>query len=108
MKDTAEFITQCLPCAVSEDSRPGRQAALEIIHPKRRFEQVALDIQTISPRTNGGNIKIVAMIDVFTRFLRAVPVPDEKATTISRFVVDEWVSIFWPYGAPCSLIEALV
>ncbi len=76
--------------------RPGRQAALEIIHPKGRFEQVALDIQTITPRTNGGNIKIVAMIDVFTRFVRAVPVPDEKATTIARVVVDEWVSIFGP------------
>ncbi len=96
MKDVVDFISKCLPCTVSEDVRPGRQVPLEIVHPRGRFEQVAVDVQTVTPRTVSGNIKILAMIDVFTRFVRAIPIPDEKAETIARVIVDEWVSIFGP------------
>lgn len=34
------------------------------------------------------------MIDTFTRFARAVPIPDERAETVARKIQDEWVSIF--------------
>ncbi len=94
MKDVVEFIGKCLPCAVREDAGPRRQVPLEVVHPKGRFDQVAVDVQTVTPRTTTGNIKILAMVDVFTRFVRAVPIPDEKAETIARVIVDEWVSVF--------------
>ncbi len=50
----------------------------------------------MAPHTTAGNIKILAMVDVFSRFVRAVPIPDEKAETIARVIVDEWISIFGP------------
>ncbi len=62
------FVGKCLQCAVSEDRQPGRQAPLEIVHPRGRFEQVAVDVQTITPRTGRGNIKVLAIIDVFYSF----------------------------------------
>ena len=96
VSDVIKFIRNCLQCAVSEEERSQRQAALEMVHPRRRFEQVAIDIQTITPRTKSGNIKILVMIDVFTRFVRAVPVPNEKATTVAKVLLDEWISVFGP------------
>ncbi len=50
----------------------------------------------MTPRTADGNIKIIAMVDVFTRFARALTVPDEKAETIARVLIDEWISVFGP------------
>lgn len=63
------------------------------MHPRWRFEQVAMDVQTITPRTDAENIKILVMIDVFTRFVRAVPIPNEKAETISEVLLDEWIAV---------------
>ncbi len=55
-----------------------------------------MDVQTITPRTGRGNIKVLAIIDVFTRFVRAVPVPDEAAETIARALLDQWICVFGP------------
>ena len=95
-RDTVAFIRNCLQCTVSEDRQPGRQAALQIGHPKRRFAQVAFDIQTITPRTLQGNIKVVAIVDVFTIFVRARPIPDERAETIARVFIEDWIAVFGP------------
>lgn len=95
-KDTARFVKDCLQCTVSDDRQPPRQVELEVVHPKRRFAQVAFDIQTITPRSGQGNIKVVAFIDVFTRYVRAVPIKDEKAETIAQKLLDEWIAIFGP------------
>lgn len=94
--DVTKIIHNCLQCAVSEEERPRRQAALEKVHPRCRFEQVAIDVQTITPRTKSGNIKILVMIDIFTRFVRAVPILDEKATTVAKELLDELISVFGP------------
>ena len=85
-----------MQCAVAEEIRLQRKASLEIVHPKRRFEQVAIDVQTITLRTKAGNIKILVMIDVFTRFVRAVPIPDEKADTVAKVVLEDCIGLFGP------------
>ena len=94
--DVVKFIQECMQCAVSEEEHPRRQATMEIVHPKRRFEQVAIDVQTITPRTAAGNTKILVMIDVFTRFVRAVPIPNERAGTVAKVLMDEWIGLFGP------------
>ena len=92
--DVVTFIQNCMQCAVAEEERPQRKASLEIVHPKCRFEQVAIDVQTITPRTRAGNIKILVMIDVFTRFVRAAPIPNEKADTVAKVVLEDWIGLF--------------
>ena len=94
--DVIKCIQNCTQCAVAEEEHPQRKASLEIVHPKRRFEQVAIDVQTIKPRTKAGNIKILVMIDVFTRFVRAVPIPNEKAGTVAKVVLEDWIGLFRP------------
>lgn len=90
------FVEKCVPCTVSDDVRPGKQARLEVVHPQRRFAQVALDVQTITARTSEGYAKIVVLMDVLTRFVRVVPVTDEKAKTVAKVLIDGWITIFGP------------
>ena len=65
-----------------------------VYHPSRRFQRVAVDVQTIKPRTQAENIRVLVLIDTFTRFGRSVPISDEKAGTVARKKLDEWVAIF--------------
>ena len=94
--DLTNFLRKCVPCTVAEDRKPGRQARLEKTHPRRRFSHVAFDIQSITPKTDAGNTKVIAIIDVFTRYVRALAIPDEKGETIAKILIEEWISIFGP------------
>lgn len=95
-RDTADFISNCLPCAVADNRQPGRQAALEVLHPERRFAQVAFDAQTITRRTSNGNIEVLAMVDVFTGFVRARGIPHGKADTIAKVLLEDWIGVSGP------------
>ena len=46
-----------MQCAVAEEKRLQGKSALQVVHPKHVVEQVAIDVQTITPRTKAGNIK---------------------------------------------------
>ena len=69
---------------------------MQVYHPLRRFAQVAVDVQTITPRTTAGNVKVLVIVDTFTRFAQAVAIPDERADTVSKVILDRWISIFGP------------
>ncbi len=88
MRDVVDSIPKCLPCTEGEDVRPRQQVPFEVIHPRGRFEQVEVDVQTVKPRTAAVKMKVLAMVDVL--------IPDEKSETIIRVIVDEWISIFGP------------
>lgn len=67
-----------------------------LYHPRRRFERFAVYVQSMTPTKASGSIKILVMIDTFTRLARVVPIPDEIADTVARTILDEWISIFRP------------
>lgn len=79
-----DFIDKCVPCTVSNGVRPGRQAMLKVVHLQRRFAQVAFDVKPITARTSEGYAKVVVLMNVFTRFVRAVPVKDEKTRKVKE------------------------
>lgn len=84
-----KFCKRLSTGTVAEDQQPGVQAFLELRHPERRLQLFAFDIQTITPRTKNGNIKVLAMTDMFSRFVRAKAIPDEKAETIASVSIEE-------------------
>lgn len=92
-KETAINIKNCLSCVLPEDRQPGKQAYIEAHHPESRFQVMVFDVQTITTRSGKGNLKALPMVDVFTRFIRARAIPEEKADTIASVVIDEWISI---------------
>jgi transposase InsO family protein len=57
---------------------------------------VAMDVLEIPPETKRGNRKVLVIGDMFSRYVVAVPIPDESADTVARVFCDRWVSVFGP------------
>ena len=59
-------------------------------------ERVAMDIVGPMKKTQRGNIYILTITDHFTKFSRAVALPDQRARTIADAFLDRWVNDFQP------------
>lgn len=79
-----------------EDPNPEWQCRLEAIHPKGRFARLAFDVQIVTPKTVARNTTQLAVVDVFTRYIRASAIPNEQAEKIAQELIDEWISLFGP------------
>lgn len=92
--DAESRVRECVVRAGVKACKPTSNVPMQIYHPLPRFSQVAVDVQTVTPRTARGNIKILFLVGTFTLFARDVAISDEKAAKIAETIVDEWISIF--------------
>lgn len=96
--DVADWIRSCTECQLKQRASPIPSAPLQPIqHAERPFQMMAADILSGLPETPSGNKVILVVSDYFTRWIEAFPLPDEKAETIARKLVDE---IFLRFGLP--------
>lgn len=43
-----------------------------------------------------GNLKILSIEDTFSRYVRTKAIPDERAKTVARMLIEERISVFGP------------
>jgi hypothetical protein len=94
--DVRKLVSECLAFELGRLRRPGFQARMVRYHPSRRFEMVAMDVFEMSPETKRGKRKVLVIGDLYSRYLVAVPISDERADTVARVTFDRWVSVFGP------------
>ncbi|KAA8497381.1 Transposon Ty3-I Gag-Pol polyprotein [Porphyridium purpureum] len=99
--DVSEFIQSCRFCSRRKGLRR-QQVVIGRRRPTRRFELVAVDLLTISPKTPRGYTKVLVVADLFTRFTVAAPVVDESARSAVEAFLHVWVA---PFGPPENLLS---
>lgn len=101
-KDVGAYIKSCKSC--QERKRPmGKKIAplQPNTQAQRPFEMVAMDILGPLPTTMNGNRYLLVFTDYFTRWVEAIPLPDQKAETIAREFVTQ---ILLRHGVPLKLL----
>ena len=71
------------------------RAELENIRVGEPLERVGMDITGPFPVTKYGNKYILVVMDYFTKWVEAYPIPDQESSTVARCLVNNFISRFW-------------
>jgi len=97
-RDVKRWISACLVCRRRKTPRP-RNAGTPAISCRSRHpgHTVAIDLVGPAEDTLNGNKYILTMMDLFTRWVVAVPIPSKDAHVIAHAIHSHW---FCKYGFP--------
>ncbi len=99
--DIVRWVKACSGCRKRKTPRPLRAGNTEAILATGPNQRIAVDLQGPFPETSGGNVWIVTLIDVFDRWLEAVPIPNARVGTIMKVLL-QWVCRF---GIPLAMLS---
>ena len=97
--DTAIFVTECPGCLHREevnlkqvDSYDGRGINVN--------EVICIDLVGAITMSSNKRKYIFSILDQFSRFVAAVPLPDKSARSVENGIMTNWISL---YGAPATI-----
>jgi exodeoxyribonuclease III len=84
-KDTKRWIHACTTCARRKTPRPMKAGEPQALLPRAPGDW-SVDVQGPLPITKDGNRYLLTMLDCFLHWGIAVPIPDTKASTVSKAI----------------------
>ena len=100
-KDIISYCEKCDPCAARKPAKLTR-APLGEQSVGASMEKVAVDILGPLPVSEKGNRFILVIVDLFTKYTEAVPLPNQEALTVANAFIDNFVTRL---GVPLMLLS---
>ncbi|GFY23821.1 retrovirus-related Pol polyprotein from transposon 412 [Trichonephila clavipes] len=92
--DEEKCCPTCDPCASRKGPRKRTRGRLQLYNVGAPFKRIAFDILGPLPRSSDGNNNILVVMDYFTKWPEAYPIPDQEASTFAEVLVQHWISRF--------------
>ncbi|XP_061754270.1 uncharacterized protein LOC133551511 isoform X2 [Nerophis ophidion] len=99
-EDVALWCNTCTSCASKARPRKTPQAPMGTVRVGAPMERIALDVMGQLNETERKNRYVLVIQDYFTKWVEAIPIPNEQAVTVAEVLASEWVC---RYGAPQTL-----
>lgn len=90
-REIKKWVQGCMNCRRRKTPRPLRAGITEPALATYPNETVAIDIWGPLPKTEKGNCFVLTMIDTFTRWPVAIPIPDKSSATIAEVIFKYWI-----------------
>jgi len=90
-QDAVRWVRGCVACKKRKTPRPLRQGMTQPVFSRFPNHTVAIDIVGPMLETSSGNLWILTMIDVFTRWPLAVAIPNRKSSVIGKIIFERWI-----------------
>ena len=95
--EVRNWCLTCKDCATRKTHAPARRAPLGTVTAGYPTQVMAVDLVGPLPQSPNGNSYILVVGDYFTRWMEALPIPNQEATTVASKLVDE---IFLRFSIP--------
>ena len=92
-----DWCQTCPDCASRKSQAPRRRAPLGTITAGYPTQIMAVDLLGPLPESHSGNSYVMVVGDYFTRWMEALPIPNQEAETVAKQLVDE---VFLRYSVP--------
>ena len=99
--DVENYVKACAICNRSKHLRRKCKAPMRSFTAGAPIEKCHLDILGPLPKTASGNSYVLLMVDQFTKWVEAAPMPDQSAETVSRTAIDY---LFSGFGCPREIV----
>ena len=91
--DVTYWCNSCTECAVMKNT-PQHKAPLRNLQAGKPHEIVAMDfVGPMSSPTKQGNVYLLVLVDHFTRYAQAIPLPNRQAQTVASAIFTHWIAI---------------
>ena len=95
IKKFKEYVSECITCRNKTGNKNRRKNKMEIRKmPVEPMEHVAFDILGPLTETTEGNKYILNIVDIYSRFLAAIPLPNKSAKTVANAIMKNWILKF--------------
>ncbi|GFW88509.1 retrovirus-related Pol polyprotein from transposon 412 [Trichonephila clavipes] len=98
--DVEKCCRICDPCVARKGPRKRTRGRFKLYKVGAPFERIAFDILRLLPRSLDDNKNILVVMDYFTKWPEAYPIPDPEAAPVAEVLVQHWISRF---GVPLQL-----
>lgn len=92
-RDVRNWAKTCLKCQQAKIHRHNTSPLGKFAHPDSRFTHVHIDLVGPLPPSRGFTY-LLTVIDRFTRWPDAIPIPTITAETVARAFISRWVAFF--------------
>ena len=94
--DSYNWYQSCASCASRKSSAHSRRAPMGIITAGYPTQIMAVDLLGFLPESQQGNSYVMVVADYFTRWMEAIPISNQEATSVTNKLVDEVFMCFCP------------
>ena len=98
--DSSLYVRTCATCSKNKKASRTPRAGLGQYHAGAPIERVHIDMMGPFIESHNRNRYILMVIDQFTKWVECYPVPDQSAETISKTLVDNFITRF---GTPVQI-----
>jgi hypothetical protein len=101
-REVEEYVKRCEKCQLNKTLKPRGKAPMEITTTAQKpFEMCSLDIVGPLTESTSRNKYILTIQDSLSKFLIAVPIPQQDADTVARAFV---LNVVLKFGAPAQVL----
>ena len=98
--DVAQWCKTCLTCQQKGKPLKSQKAPQKLYNLAAPLERMSLDIMGPLPESNRGNRYILCVGDYFTKWITAIPLPNQEVSTVATALLE---NIFTVFGLPNQL-----
>ncbi|UYV71663.1 K02A2.6-like, partial [Cordylochernes scorpioides] len=99
-EDVENWCRRCTTCAASKGPQTRSRGKMREYNVGAPFERIAIDVAGPLPVTEDGNKYLLVAMDYFTKWPEVYAIPNQKAATVARVLVDNLICRF---GVPLEL-----